>query len=130
MYSAFALLLLTGAFWLMVHFLVAEPETQAVWSAWSMKLHGAAALLGTFLLGMIWSAHIRHAWIRRRNRLWGGFFGAAVGLLVATGYGLYYFNGEGLRSLTEWLHWLGGVAMGGLYWVHLIAGRRAVAGRK
>lgn len=130
LYAAFTLLLLTGLTWLLVRFLAAEPETLAPWQAWSMKLHGAAALIVIFLLGMIWSAHIRHAWIRRHNRLAGGLFGAVIVLLVASGYGLYYFNGEGLRSLTEWLHWLCGVAIGGLFWVHLAAGRRSVAGRK
>lgn len=130
LYAAFALLLLTGLAWLLARYLEAEPETLALWQAWSMKLHGAAALVAMFLLGMIWSVHIRHAWIRRHNRLAGGLFGAAVALLAVTGYGLYYFNGEVLRSLTEWLHWLGGVAMGGLFWVHLAVGRRVVAGRK
>ncbi|WP_432259229.1 hypothetical protein [Cupriavidus sp. TMH.W2] len=124
LYAAFGLLLLSGAAWLLLRWLVVEPEVQAPWMAWSMKAHGAAALAAMFLLGTIWSAHIRHAWMRRRNRLAGGLFAAGMALLVMTGYGLYYFNGEDVRSITEWLHWTAGVALGLLFWLHLLLGRR------
>jgi hypothetical protein len=129
LYAAFALLLLTGVAWLLLRWLMDEPEAQAPWLAWSMKVHGAAALAATFLLGTIWSVHIRHAWMRRRNRLAGCAFGAMLIALIASGYGLYYFNGEALREATEWLHWIGGLALGLLFWLHLVAGRRAVSSR-
>ncbi len=124
LYAAFALLLLTGVVWLVLRWSDVEPETQAPWLAWSMKLHGAAALAGTFLVGTLWSAHIRHAWTRQRNRVAGSLFGAAVVLLALTGYGLYYFNGEALRGAAEWLHWIAGLALGLLFWLHLSWGRR------
>lgn len=125
LYAAFALLLLTGLAWLLVHFLAFEPETTAPWQAWSMRVHGAAAFYVTFLLGVIWSVHIRYCWTRRHNRLAGGLFGGIVALLVATGFGLYYFNGEALRNATEWLHWGGGVVVCALFWIHQVMGRKA-----
>jgi len=128
LYATFALLLLTGLAWLLARWLELEPETLAPWQAWSMKLHGAAAMYATFLLGIVWSAHIRMCWIQRQNRLAGGLFAAVVGLLVATGFGLYYFNGEALRGATEWLHWGGGLAVGALFWLHLARGRRQATG--
>ncbi len=76
-------------------------------------------------LSAIWSAHIRHAWTRRRNRAAGGLFGATVAMLLLTGYGLYYFNGELLRGMGEWLHWTAGLLLGPLFWLHLSLGRRA-----
>lgn len=124
LYAAFGLLLLTGVAWLLARWLVADPEAQAPWMAWSMKLHGAAALASIFLLGTIWSAHIRQAWMRRRNRIAGGLFAAVMALLLMTGYGLYYFNGEDMRSATEWLHWVAGLVLGLLFWLHLTLGRR------
>lgn len=124
LYAAFVLLLLTGVAWLLLRWSDVDPESQAPWLAWSMKLHGAAALVATFLVGTIWSAHIRHAWTRRRNRVAGGLFGACAGLLLLTGYGLYYFNGETLRGMTEWVHWIAGLAIGLLFWLHLSYGRR------
>jgi hypothetical protein len=125
LYAAFGILLLSGVAWLLLRWLVDAPEAQAPWMAWTMKLHGAAALAATFLVGTIWSAHIRNAWRRRRNRLAGGLFGAAMVLLLLTGYGLYYFNGEAVRNATEWLHWIVGLVLGLLFWWHLAIGRRA-----
>jgi len=126
LYGAFGLLLLTGVLWLALRWSEMDPEVQAPWLAWSMKCHGAAALAATFLLGTIWSAHIRHAWTRRRNRAAGGLFGASVALLLLTGYGLYYFNGETLRGLAEWVHWGAGLGTGWLFWLHLSRGRHGV----
>lgn len=74
--------------------------------AWSMKLHGAAAMAGLYLLGMLWGPHIRNAWVRRRNRAAGAVFGSLTAVLVVTGYALYYVNGElprqGRRSCIGW----------------------------
>lgn len=124
LYLVFALLLATGVAWLLLRFALPEPEQMTALSAWSMKAHGAAAMVVTFLVGTIWSTHIRHAWLRRKNRLAGSAFGAALLALVATGYGLYYFNGDALRNVTEWLHWIGGLALGLLFWWHRVTGRR------
>jgi hypothetical protein len=122
-YAVFALLLLSGVAWLLARWLMDEPEAQAPWLAYSMKLHGAAAWAATFLLGTLWSSHIRHAWVRRRNRLAGGLFAAGVFALIVSGYALYYINGELARGLAEWLHWIVGTALGFLFWIH----RRAAA---
>jgi hypothetical protein len=124
LYVAFALLLLTGVAWLALEWAQPDPDLLAPGQAWSMKIHGAAALLSVFLVGTIWSSHIRHAWMRRRNLVAGTLFGAAVGLLTLTGYGLYYFNGETLRAATEWTHWTAGLAIGLIFWLHLSHGRR------
>ncbi|SOZ17567.1 hypothetical protein [Cupriavidus taiwanensis] len=124
LYAVFTLLLVTGIAWLVVRWSVADPETQAPWLAWNMKLHGASALAATFLVGTIWSSHIRHAWSRRRNRFAGGVFGFALGLLLVSGYGLYYFNGDLQRGLAEWMHWIAGLSLALPFWWHLSRGRR------
>ena len=123
-YAVFALLLVSGIVWLLARWLMDEPEAQAPWLAWSMKLHGAAAWVAAFLLGTLWSSHIRHAWVRRRNRLAGGLFAAGVVALIVSGYALYYVNGELARGVAEWLHWIVGVALGVLFWVHQWVGRQ------
>lgn len=136
-YAVAALLLLTGGAWLIARFLPdvlpaasIDPGTQALWQSWSMKLHGAGALASLFLLGQVWTPHIRQGWRRHHNRWAGAVFGATVGLLVMTGYGLYYFNGEGVRDVTEWLHWIAGALAAFLFWLHLSRGRRAIARRQ
>lgn len=125
LYLVFALLLMTGLAWLAVHWSHLDPDVEAPWLAWSMKLHGASSFASLFFVGTIWTSHIRLAWQRGRNRVAGALFGGAMALLVLTGYGLYYFNGEAVRSLTEWAHWIGGVMLALLFWVHLSFGRRA-----
>ncbi|EYS89239.1 membrane protein [Cupriavidus sp. SK-4] len=102
----------------------ADPAQWLGWTAWSMKLHGAAAFAALFLLGTLWPTHMRAAWLRRHNRLAGGMFAAATAVTVATGYGLYYFNGETLRSVSDGLHWGSGLAAAWLFVVHRRAGRR------
>ena len=119
----FALLLLTGIAWLVANFGIDDPEQQAPWLNWSMRLHGAGVIGSIFLLGALWTLHIRHAWLRRRNRAAGAVFLACALLLVLTGYGLYYFNGERLRDITQWGHWVAGGLLGILFLVHLLAGR-------
>lgn len=124
LYGAFGILLVTGFMWLALRFLDVGGVAYAPWRAWSMRLHGAAAFASMFLLGAIWSSHMSCAWKQRRNRLAGVSFASAVAALVLTGYGLYYFNGEGLRSLSEWVHCTVGVMLGFLFWNHLARGRR------
>lgn len=126
LYAVFAILLVTGLVWLAVHWAHLEPEVEAPWQAWSMKLHGAAGFASLFIVGTIWTSHIRLAWQRGRNRLVGALFGGTMTLLVLTGYGLYYFNGENVRGLTEWAHWIGGMVLGLLFWLHRSRGRHAM----
>jgi len=123
-YTTLAVLLVTGVAWLAIQFMAEDPAELAALQAWSMKLHGAAAWLATYLVGTIWAAHIKLAWKLQHNRRAGAAFGLMVGLLFVTGYGLYYFNGETLRMLTEWLHWSTGALAAALFWLHLSLGKR------
>lgn len=100
------------------------PEALTGWLAWSLKPHGAAAFAALFQLGAVGPEHIRQAWMHGANRLAGGIFSVAAGLLVVTGYGLYYVNGETLRHLALASHWGCGLAIGLLLWWHRWAGRR------
>lgn len=123
-YGVFAVLAVTGVVWLVLHFLGDGSEGGTLALAWSMKLHGAAAMMGLYLLGMLWGPHIRNAWVRRRNRTAGAVFGALTAVLVMTGYALYYVNGELLRQAAEILHWVAGVVVCIALWVHIVIGRR------
>jgi hypothetical protein len=123
-YMTFAVLLITGVAWLAIHFMAEDATELTAVVAWSMKLHGAAAWLATYLVGTIWAAHIKLSWKLQHNRWAGATFGLMVALLLGTGYGLYYFNGETLRLLSEWLHWVAGALAAGLFWLHLSLGRR------
>jgi len=123
-YGMFAVLLMTGLVWLALHFLDDGSEGGTLALAWSMKLHGAAAMAGLYLLGMLWGPHIRNAWVRRRNRAAGAVLGTLTAVLVVTGYALYYVNGELLRQSAEILHWVAGGIVCIALWAHIVIGRR------
>jgi len=123
-YGVFTVLLVTGLVWLALHFLDDGSEGGTLALAWSMKLHGAAAMIGLYLFGMLWGPHIRNAWVRRRNRAAGVVFGALTIVLVLTGYALYYVNGEVPRQTAEFLHWAAGLTVCVALWVHIAIGRR------
>lgn len=123
-YGVFAALLVTGLAWLVLHFLDDGSEGGTLALAWSMKLHGAAAMAVLYLFGMLWAPHIRNAWMRKRNRLAGALLGSLALMLVVTGYALYYVNGQLLRQSAEYLHWSAGLLSCVALWVHIAVGRR------
>ncbi len=123
-YGVFAVLLITGLAWLAAHFLDDGSESGMLALAWSMKLHGAAAMMSLSLFGMLWGPHIRNAWMRRRNRSAGAMLGTLTAVLVLTGYALYYVNGERMRQSAEVLHWLAGIVVCIALWAHIVIGRR------
>jgi hypothetical protein len=77
------------------------------------------------LLGVLLVSHVRRAWHAHKNRKNGGFFLTSVGLLVVSGYMLYYAGSEGFRAALSGFHlWLGVAAPALLFW-HVCSGRAA-----
>ncbi len=76
------------------------------------------------LLGTLLPTHVVRAWRSGRNRLSGVALLIAIGLLVVSGYGLYYFGGDLLRNVTQWTHLGLGILEPILFIMHLILGRR------
>jgi hypothetical protein len=125
LYVVLALLLLSGVAWAYWNYLAASPgdfETSA--KAWTMKIHGAAAMAVLVLIGMLLSGHVTFAWRARRNRANGSVFLSAFAVLAITGYGLYYAGGEMLRKWTSWIHLALGLALPILLLIHIFLGRR------
>ena len=126
LYLSGILLLLTGAVWLAVHYSIGSGvgELPHPAEAWSLRLHGLAALAGVFVLGVLAAAHIPHGWrlsqrrdwvTQRRSGLWLCGLGA---LLVFSGYALYYFAPEAVRPALGWAHAGIGAVVGGLITSH------------
>lgn len=131
MYAASALLVLSGLAWLLAHYVLPLPEDAArhPLEAWSIRVHGAAAMLGLAVFGSLWSNHVLGAWPRRRHA-WSG--GAMVALwlgLILSGYGLYYLADETWRNAASTLHIAAGLALPLGLLAHLtqIQRRRAAA---
>ena len=124
LYAVLALLFLSGVAWAYWNYLAASPgDFNASAKAWVMKIHGAAAMAVLVLIGMLLSAHVRFAWLARRNRANGSLFLSAFAVLTATGYGLYYAGGETLRMWTSWIHLGIGLVLPILLLVHVLLGR-------
>ncbi|MGJ7914788.1 DUF4405 domain-containing protein [Massilia sp. LXY-6] len=103
-------LLLSGAAWLVLHYFL-RPVSQFGESIhplepWTMKFHGAAAMVALFLIGSVLHLHIRRAIRAGRNLVTGWAMIAMLSFLIVTGYGLYYVAGESDRSLWSLLHWV------------------------
>lgn len=119
-------LTVTGALWLVYHHLVPLAESFATHPAetWSLRLHGALAMIALVLLGTLFQRHVVNAWQRGRNRGSGGAMAALMALLTLTGYLLYYAGSPTLREWTSWLHWGTGLALPLLLVLHMALGGR------
>lgn len=129
-YATWLALLLTGLAWLVLRYFL-RPVTEFGESVhplepWTIKLHGAAAMLSLFLVGSLLNLHIRRALKAGRNALTGWAMIATLAVLAFTGYGLYYIAGEADRPLWSVLHWGVGVATAALSVLHVVVGRRSV----
>ncbi|MFC5474783.1 DUF4405 domain-containing protein [Paraherbaspirillum soli] len=128
-YGTFGGLVLTGALWLVAHYFLRSAgefgEAVNPLEPWSMKLHGAAAMVALFFIGSLLNSHIRRAHSARRNRASGWVMVALLALLTLSGYALYYIASESSRPLWSAGHWILGLVFPALLVLHITLGRRA-----
>jgi len=120
----------SGAAWLIFHYFLRKagdfgPEANPL-EPWWLKVHGAFAFGALFMLGLLWGVHILNSWASHRRRWSGGLLVAAILVLTASGYLLYYVGGETLREVVSLAHWIIGFGAPILF----IAHRFAAEGRK
>jgi hypothetical protein len=127
LYAAFAVLVLTGAAWLLADWRKdpLDPDPWQAVAASSLMLHGGAAMLTLLLLGALVPLHVRRAWRSGRNRLTGPAMVAANAVLIATAFGLYYAGSDTLRPWVSDLHIVIGVVLPAALVVHVWLGRRS-----
>jgi hypothetical protein len=77
------------------------------------------------LIGMLLGTHARFAWRARRNRLNGSVLLTALGILILTGYFLYYAGNESLRAWSSWIHIGVGLFLPFAVLLHVLVGRRS-----
>lgn len=127
-YAAGLTSFLSGAAWLLFHHFVRRngmfgPEAHPLEHVW-LQLHGAAAIALAWVLGLIWLAHVRRGWQKRRNLGTGAPLLIGLLLLAATGWGLYYIGAEGWRDAISITHWTLGLTAGAWLPLHVWRGRR------
>ena len=116
---------LTGLVWTWLHYV--KPGAGDFGSnpaeAWMLKFHGGFAMLTLLMLGTLLPLHVKFAWNAQRNRPNGITLLTVFGVLILTGYGLYYIGGESLRSWTSLIHTVVGLAFPAFLIVHIWRGR-------
>lgn len=118
---------LSGIVWLGWHYFGRE-ETEfgpapSPFEHWSLVLHGLFAFAAIWVFGMLWSAHVTGAWKTKRHRASGIATFAAVTVLIASGYLLYYAGSDELRSAVSVVHWTLGLALPVPFLWHRLAKR-------
>lgn len=128
-YATLAAVWLTGILWLFFHYyLMGEGEFGVAphpLEAWWLRLHGAAALMTLFLLGMLWVLHIRPGLKRPRRRESGVVLIVIFGVLTVSGYLLYYVNSDELHDAVRLIHWVVGAALVLPLLLHVLRAQRA-----
>ncbi len=127
--SVCAVLWLSGALWLIAHYVFPAHNEFGVlpnrFEAPLMRVHGLIAVVAVFLFGWVIAGHVLSRWSAAANRRSGlGLMGCA-GLLVVSGYALYYATGalhESAGVLHEWLG-VAAIAVALAHWLRIRAAR-------
>lgn len=121
-------LFLSGIGWLVAHYFFAPPaefgETAAPSEPLWLRIHGAAAMASLIALGTLLPGHIALAWKFRQNLSSGFLMLGIAGVLILTGYGLYYAGGEETRPWISLIHWSVGLAAAVGLLLHVLLGKR------
>lgn len=131
LYGAVGLLWLTGAIWLIFHYLLQGADWGATSSVEpsTMKIHGAAAMVFLAVFGSLVPLHLRRGWVLRLNRPSGIAITAVCLLMAASGWALYYAGGENARAVVSAAHWILGLLFPVVIIAHVMAGKRRTAAR-
>jgi hypothetical protein len=124
-YTVLAVVFASGALWAWLHYFARGENDFGSSRAetWMLTIHGLFAAASLLLIGSLLPLHVKFAWRTERNRFNGIFFISIVGLLILSGYGLYYIGNERLRLWTSWTHFVVGLALPVLLVVHIWRGR-------
>jgi uncharacterized membrane protein YbjE (DUF340 family) len=126
-YTAFAVLFMTGAGWLVADALKESDEIWQQTAASLLMVHGGAAMVALMLLGALIPLHLRRAWRARKNRVTGTVMATFNIVLIVTAFGLYYAGSDVVRPWISRLHDGFGLALPVLFLVHVVWGRRVTS---
>lgn len=128
-----ALLWLSGAGWLLLHYFGQVQgefgvETNPL-EPWFLRLHGLVLIPALLGFGGLFIVHIPKGWKDKSQRVAGVTLTAVFGVLIATGYMLYYVGEETVRDWTSIIHWAIGLGSPAIFIWHYL-GRYARKAKK
>ena len=85
---------------------------------WWLRLHAAMATAAIWLLGYLSAIHVQRNWPAALRRGSGLLFISTVGLLVVSGYLLYYVEAERPLDLIADVHWGVGLCAPAAFLLH------------
>lgn len=121
---------LSGAAWLLLHYYGRVQgefgvETNPL-EPWFLRLHGLVLIPALLGFGGMMVVHIPKGWKNRRQRLAGIVLTAVTGVLILSGYLLYYLGIEWLRDWTSVVHWMIGLALPAVFVWHYFGRNKAI----
>jgi hypothetical protein len=132
LYLGAAILWLTGALWLVLHWFYAPRSAFGPlphpWEPPLMRVHGLVAVGVVFLLGVITTAHIAERWAGERRRRSGIVLAALAVVLVLSGYALYYTT-DTAHGVASFVHEVLGLAALGFALGHWLRAGRLLPAR-
>ncbi len=123
------ILWLTGAGWLLLHYYGQVQgefgvETNPL-EPWFLRIHGLVLIPALLGFGGLMVVHIPKGWKDKSQRVAGVALTAVMGVLILSGYLLYYLGIEWLRDWTSIIHWGIGLTLPALFVWHYL-GRNSV----
>lgn len=127
LYTATALLWITGVVWLILHYYFNTPlqfETRSSsLEPMMIKIHGLAAMLFLIMTGSL-MMHIRRGLALKLNLLSGVSMIGLCGILTLTAWMLYYCSADAWRSNASIVHSLLGTIFPAAIFFHIMIGRK------
>jgi hypothetical protein len=116
---------LTGAGWLLLHYFGQVsgefgPQINPL-EPWFMRAHGFVLIPALLGFGGLFVAHMPKGWKVKSQRILGIALTALVGVLILSGYMLYYVGSEELRDWTSIIHWGIGLCVPVIFIWHTMA---------
>ncbi len=106
---------LSGCAWLCLDQFFASRgpfgKTPHPWEGPIVLLHGVIAVASMYLLGWISAQHVSHWWHKRLRRISGSFLCAFLGILVISGFALFFISDDGWQHLAAVIHEISGLAI-------------------
>jgi hypothetical protein len=130
LYATLAATILTGLWWLAVHYGSGDELRRLAAEALALKIHGAASFAILIGFGAMSASHVRRGWSIARNRWSGSVVVGVFAVLMVSGYALYYLVDDGTRPAVSLAHWATGVGLAPILVAHIVAGRRSRRGRR